>query len=160
MKKIIILISLAVFAVGAACGGRTETASGNKTNNSNADNKSTASTADNKSAGAATPASTAAGSPSATVKDVYGFAMKRDGKSILPLLTEDFRKAVGTSSDAMDALCDTFTDSGKITNAEVKEEKVTGDSATVKVALTYKDGKKEDKEENAKKVDGKWLMDS
>lgn len=153
MKNIILIISLAILAIGgAACGGaKTDTTTGTKANNSATDNKSTTSS---------TTTTAAAGSPSATIKQIYELAIKRDGKAILPLLTEDLRKEVGTSNDAMDALCDSFTDSGKLTKVDVKEEKVSGETATVKVTLTNKDGKTSDKEEKAKKVDGKWLMEN
>jgi hypothetical protein len=76
------------------------------------------------------------------------------------MLTEEFRKGVGTSKDELDALCDTFTDSGKLSSFEVKSEDLKGDSGTVKMSLTYKDGKKEDKDEHVKKSGDKWLMDS
>ena len=154
MKKIIVLILLGVFAMCAACGAKPDTAAANKSNSTTTENKTTGSSNSASS-------TTAAGSPSAVVKEIYDHAVKRDGKAILPLLTKEFRDGVGSDSkDNMDALCDSFTDSSKLTSFEVKDEKVTGDTATVTVSLTYKDGKKEDKTEKMKKADGKWLMDS
>lgn len=148
MKKIIISLAILTSLICAACGSQNST----KTTSLNAENKPT--TAENK------PTTTSAGSPSSVVKDIYDNAMKRNCAAIPPMLTEDFKKAVGTSKDALDALCDTFTDSGKLTSVEVKSEEVKGDAATVKVSQTFKDGKKEEKFENLKKSDGKWLMDS
>lgn len=77
-----------------------------------------------------------------------------------PQLTEEFKKAVGTTPGELEALCDTLTDSKKIASAEVKSEELTGETGRVKVALTHRDGRIEEKDERVKKVDGKWLMDS
>jgi Domain of unknown function (DUF4878) len=109
---------------------------------------------------AAPPATSLADSPSAVVKQIYDHAIKRNCAAIPPLLTEEFRKSAGTSKESLEALCDSITDSGKITAAEAADGAITGDSAKVKVIMTLKDGKKEDREENMKKVNGKWLMDS
>lgn len=152
MNKIILSLSIAIIIGLTACGGSNQTTT---TTNSagNAPTKTNAS--ENK------PTLTvAAGSPSSLVKDVYDNAMKKNCKAIPPMLTEEFRKAVGTTETELEALCDTFTDSNKLTSFEVKGETINGDSAKVKVALTYKDGKKEEKEENVKKQGDKWLMDS
>lgn len=156
MNKIILSVSIAMFISLIGCGGNkpTTTTTNNTSNAANTANKPANS--ENKT----TETATTAGSPSSVVKDIYDNAMKRNCSAIPPMLTEDFRKAVGTSKDELEALCDSFTDSGKITAFEVKSENITGDSAKVKVALTYKDGKKEDKDENVKKSNGKWLMDS
>lgn len=141
---LIILVSLAMFA---ACGAKPSASSDNKTNSTKTETK----TADTKpSVGAAT----------SVVKDIYDNAMKRNCAAIPPMLTEDFRKAVGTTKDALDALCDTFTDSGKLASFEVKSEDLKADSGTVKVALIFKDGKKQEKDERVKKSGDKWLMDS
>jgi hypothetical protein len=94
------------------------------------------------------------------VKQIYDDAIKGNCSAIPPQLTDEFRKAVGTSKDELDALCDSFTDSKKIASAEVKSEEISGDSGKVKVALTHRDGKIEEKDERVKKVDGKWVMDS
>jgi len=100
------------------------------------------------------------GGPSAIVKEIYDNAIKRKCEAIPPMLTPEFKKAVGTSKDDLEALCDSFTDSGKMTAYEIKSESVKGDTATVKVLQTYKDGRKEDKDERMKKDGDKWLMDS
>ena len=151
MKNLILVTVLAIISIGSACGSKSEsTNSANKTNvNSSAtENKTTTSTATTSAA-------------STTVKEIYDEAMKRNCSAIPAKLTESFRKEVGTSKDMLDALCDTFTDSGKLASVEIKGEELKGDAGTVKVALTYKDGKKEEKSENVKKsADGKWLMDS
>lgn len=156
MNKIILSVSIAMFISLTGCGGSKPTTT---TANNSANAANTAPKPAN-SESKTTEATTTTGSPSSVVKDIYDNAMKRNCSAILPMLTDEFRKAVGTSKDEMDALCDSFTDSGKITAFEVKSETITGDSAKVKVALTYKDGKKEDKDENVKKSNGKWLMDS
>lgn len=144
MKNLILAAILAIVSTGAACGAKTESATATKTD-STTEIKKTAST---------TEAST-------VVKEIYDDAMRRNCSAIPAKLTEDFKKAVGASKDELDALCDTFTDSGKLASFEIKSEELKGDSGTVKVALTYKDGKKEDKTENVKKSgDGKWLMAS
>ena len=147
MKKLLALTAIAMLSLGAACSSKTGTTSSEKT----------ASTPDGKTA---STSSTSGGAATATVKNIYDNALKRDCAAIPPLLTEDFRKAVGTSKDELDALCDTFTDSGKLASFEVKSESLSGDSGTVKVALTFKDGKKQDKDERVKKSGDKWLMDS
>ncbi len=101
-----------------------------------------------------------ASSPSETVKSIYHHAIKRDCASIPPMLTEEFKKAVGSSKDSLEALCDTFTDSSKLSSFEIAGEEIKGDSATVKVKHTFRDGKTETKDERMKKVGDKWLMDS
>ena len=143
MKKLILATTLALISMGAACGTKSETSG---TNSGKAlENKTISSTS----------------AASSIVKEIYDDAMRRNCSAIPAKLTDDFKKAVGTSKDELDALCDTFTDSGKLASFEVKGEELNGDKGTVKVALTYKDGKKEDKNENVKKsADGKWLMDS
>lgn len=146
MKKLTILSVLTIFAIGAACGAKTETKTISTTTG---DGKSTTSTT-----------STTGGAAATVVKNVYELALKRNCAEIPPLLTADFRQAVGTSKDALDALCDTFTDSGKLASFEVRGDELKGDSGTVKVALTFKDGKKVDKDERVKKAGDKWLLDS
>jgi hypothetical protein len=136
MKKLITLTAFGILAIAAACGAR-----------------SAATTSPG-------PTTVNAGSPSSVVKNIYDNAMKRNCTEIPPMLTEDFRQAVGTTKDELDALCDTFTDSGKLLTYEVGSENVTGDTATVKVWHSFKDGKKEEKFENLKKSGDKWLMDS
>jgi hypothetical protein len=83
---------------------------------------------------------------------------KATAPAIPPHLTEEFKKAVGTSKDELDALCDSFTDSKKIASVEVKSEEISGDNGKVKVSLTHRDGKVEEKDERSRKVDG--IMDS
>jgi hypothetical protein len=144
MKKLLSLTALTILMLGAACGSKTGTASTEK-NASTTDSKTT---------------STSGGAASATVKSIYDNALKRDCGAVPAMLTENFRKEVGSSKDSLDALCDTFTDSGKLASFEVKSENLSGDSGTVKVALTFKDGKKQDKDERVKKSGDKWLMDS
>ena len=151
MKKIIILAALTILMICAACGSKTENPSTNKT---------ISSTSENKSSTTSTSSTTTSGAASTVVKNIYDNAMKQNCAAIPPMLTEEFRKEVGTSKDALDALCDTFTDSGKLTSFEVKSEDLKGDSGTVKVALTFKDGKKEDKNERVKKSGNTWLMGS
>lgn len=106
------------------------------------------------------PGATSADSPSGVVKAIYDNALKRNCAAIPTMLTEEFKKAVGTSRDELDALCDSFTDSGKLVSYEIKGEEIKGETAVVKVALTFKDGKKQEKEERVKKSGGKWSMDS
>ncbi len=144
MKSIMtgLLITGGLFAI--ACGGANATSNTATTTKPASESKT-----DN-----------ASGSPTETVKTVYANAIKRDCAAIPPVLTEDFKKAVGTSKDGLDALCDSLTDSGKLSSFEVKSETVNGDAATVRVELKYKDGKTENKEERSKKVAGKWLLDS
>lgn len=143
MKKLILATTLAIISIGAACGTKSET-SGTKPGTA-LENKTLTSTS----------------AASTIVKEIYDDAMRRNCSAIPAKLTEEFRTAVGTSKDELDALCDTFTDSGKLAGFEIKGEELKGDSGTVKVTLTFKDGKKEDKSENVKKsADGKWLMDS
>ena len=149
MKKIITLAALTILMICAACGSKSATPSTTKTTESTSGNKSST-----------TSTTTTGGAASTVVKNIYDNAIKRNCGAIPPMLTEEFRKGVGTSKDALDALCDTFTDSGKLTSFEVKSEDLKGDSGTVKVALTFKDGKKEDKEERVKKSGDTWLMDS
>jgi len=149
MKNILILLTATLF-MSAACGSKAAS-SGPATNTGAANTASDSKTT--------TTASTT-GSPSATVKEIYEDAMKRKCDAIPPLLTAEFKKAVGTSKDDLEALCDSFTDSGKMTAYEVKSESIKGDTATVKVLQTYKDGRKEDKDERMKKDGDKWLMDS
>lgn len=147
MKSLILAAILAIVSSGAACGAKTESATPTKTDSAATENKK----------GATTTTSEA----STIVMEIYDEAMRRNCSAIPAKLTEDFRKAVGTSKDELDALCDTFTDSGKLAGFEIKSEDLKGDSGKVKVALTFKDGKKEDKDENVRKsADGKWLMDS
>ncbi|MFT3745749.1 MAG: DUF4878 domain-containing protein [Pyrinomonadaceae bacterium] len=143
MKIIIFGTLLAASIIASACGGA-KTASNTAAANKPADSK---------------PAATTGGA-SETVKTIYANAIKRDCAAIPPMLTEDFKKAVGTSKDALEALCDSLTDSGKVTAITVTGETVTGDSATVKVEQKLKDGKTENKEERMKKSGDKWLMDS
>lgn len=143
MKNLILATVLAIISSGASCAAKSETA-GTKPGTA-MENKTIVSTS----------------AASTIVKEIYDDAMRRNCSTIPAKLTDDFRKAVGTSKDELDALCDTFTDSGKLASFEIKGEELNGDSGTVKIALTFKDGKKEDKTENVKKSnDGKWLMDS
>jgi hypothetical protein len=107
-----------------------------------------------------TAPATSAGSSSAVVKEIYDNALKRNCAAIPPMLTEEFKKAAGTSKDELDALCDSFTDSSKLASFEIKSEEIKGEIATVKVSLKFKDGKTEEKSENLKNANGKWLMDS
>jgi hypothetical protein len=151
MNRLFLSLAIAASIGLSACGGSKTAATNN--NSTNTTNKTTT---ENKS----TPTTATAGEASAVVKDIYDNAMKRNCSAIPPMLTEDFKKAVGTGKDELDALCDSITDSGKLTSFEIKGETLTNDSGKVKVALTYKDGKKEEKEENVKKSNGKWLMDS
>lgn len=146
MKNLILMTILAAISIGAACGTKTDATNGNKTT----------SAADNKTSTASTTTSAA----SAVVKDIYDDAMRRNCSAIPAKLTEHFKKAVGTSKDELDALCDSITDSGKLASFAVKGEELSGDSGKVKVALTYKDGKTEEKSENVKKSGDKWLMNS
>lgn len=147
MKNLILAAILAIVSTGAACGAKTESATATKTDSAATETK--------------TKTSTTTTEASTVVKEIYDDAMRRNCSAIPVKLTEDFKKAVGTSKDELDALCDTFTDSGKLASFEIKGEELKGDSGTVKVALTFKDGKKEDKTENVKKSgDGKWLMAS
>lgn len=104
--------------------------------------------------------SSATSGASAVVKQIYDDALKGNCSAIPPQLTEDFRKAVGTTKDELEALCDTFTDSKKIASVFVKDEEISGDTGKVKVALTHRDGRIEEKDERVKKVDGRWVMDS
>lgn len=143
MNKIIFLLTALFSMLLSACGGST-----------------TATSPSGDTKPPTTSTSTTGSGATTVVKEIYDHAIKRNCAAIPPSLTEDFKKAVGTSSDALDALCDTFTDSGKVTSVEVKSEELTGDSGRVKVKLTFKDGKTEEKDENVKKVNGKWLMDS
>lgn len=154
MKKTLVISILAIIIGSMACGGSKTPTATNSTPNSTG--KTIAS--ENKST--ETTATATAGEASSVVKEIYENAMKRNCSVIPPMLTEEFRKAVGTSKDELDALCDSITDSGKLTSYEIKGETTNGDSGKVKVAQTFKDGKKEEKEENVKKVGGKWLMDS
>lgn len=143
MKNLIFVTALAIISIGAACGTKTETA-GTKPGTA-LENKTITSTS----------------AASTIVKEIYDDAMRRNCSAIPAKLTDDFKTAVGSSKDELDALCDTFTDSGKLASFEIKGEELNGDKGIVKVALTYKDGKREDKNENVKKsADGKWLMDS
>lgn len=144
MKKLLTLTTLTILMLTAACGSKTGTASTDKS----------AATTESKTT------STKSGAASTMVKAIYDNAMKRDCAAIPAMLTENFRKEVGTSKDSLDALCDTFTDSGKLAGFEVKSEDLSGDSGTVKVALTFKDGNKQEKDERVKKSGDKWLMDS
>lgn len=159
MIKIVGMLMIASCLFGAAACGNKQAANTSATNGTNKttsnENKSAT---ENKST--STTSNTTGGAASTVVKDIYDSAMKRNCSAILPMLTDEFRKGVGTSKDEMDALCDSFTDSGKLASYEVKGEELKGDSGVVKVLLTYKDGKKEEKEEKVKKADGKWLMDS
>lgn len=152
MNRLLLSLAIAASFGLSACGG-SKTATTN-TNSTNSTNKTTLT--ENKS----TQATATAGEASAVVQDIYDNAMKRNCSAIPPMLTEDFKKAVGTSKDELDALCDSITDSGKLTSFEVKGETLTNEAGKVKVALTYKDGKKEEKEENVTKSNGKWLMAS
>lgn len=102
----------------------------------------------------------AASGASAVVKTVYDHAIKRECAAIPPLLAEDFRKAVGTTKDELDALCDSITDSGKVMAVDVKSEALSGQVGTVQVDLTMKDGSKSSKAERVKKAGDQWLMDS
>ena len=129
MKKLLILTALTIIMLGAACGSKSGTVSTEKS----------ASATETKTT------STNGGAASATVKNIYDNALKRDCATIPAMLTENFRKAVGTSKDSLDALCDTFTDSGKLASFEIKSENLSGDSGTVKVSLTFKDGKKQER---------------
>jgi hypothetical protein len=139
-----ILFTIAIFSILlSACGGSS---------------KATSPSGDAKPPAAS--ATTAGGAATSVVKEIYENAIKRNCAALPASLTEEFKKEVGTSSDSLDALCDTFTDSGKVTAVDVKGEELSGDSGRVKVKLTHKDGKTEDKDENVKKVNGKWLMDS
>ena len=147
MKVFIFGTLLTASLAASACGGA-KTAT-NSANNNAAANKP----AETK------PAYTTSGA-SETVKTIYANAIKRDCASIPPMLTEEFRKAVGTSKDELDALCDAFTDSGKVTAVNITGETVNGDSATVKIEQKLKDGKTESKEERVKRSGDKWLMDS
>lgn len=106
------------------------------------------------------PTAAKSGGASEVVKSVYDSAIKRDCAAIPPMLTDDFRKAVGTSKDSLDALCDSITDSGKVTSAAIIGENLNGDAGTIRVKQTLKDGSSIDKEERVKKSTGKWLMDS
>lgn len=149
MKNLILLTVLTIVSIGAACGKKTEATNENKT------------ATENKTTSPSSQASTSStGAASTVVKDIYDDAMRRNCSAIPAKLTEEFKKSVGTSKDELEALCDTFTDSGKLASFEVKSESLSGDSGTVKVALTYKDGKKEEKDERVKKSGEKWLMDS
>lgn len=112
------------------------------------------------SSSSSTPAPASGDSASAVVKKVYDEAIKRNCSAIPPMLTENFRKQAGTTKDEMDALCDVFSESGKITSVDVKDEPISGDSGKVKVTQNFKDGKKVEKEENVKKENGKWMLDS
>lgn len=135
---------------------------GNKPSPTNLNSGTAANTAppkDSKSTPPATTTSTAV-SPSEIVKQIYEHATRRNCAAIPPMLTEDFRKAVGSTKDELDALCDTFTDSDKLISFEIAGEQITGDAATVKVSQTFKDGRNTEKEERVKKAEGKWLMDS
>lgn len=144
MKNLILAVVLSIISISAACATKNQTATSTK-NETPTESKLT----------------NQASAASATVKEIYDEAMRRNCSAIPAKLTEDFRKAVGTSRDELDALCDTFTDSGKLAAFEITSEDLKGDAGTVKVALTFKDGKKEEKTENVKKSgDGKWLMDS
>lgn len=143
MKVLIIAMLIITSMLAAACSGT----------------KATSATTD--PAKPATAAKTgSAASASETVKAIYQNAIKRDCASIPPMLTDDFKKAVGTSKDALDALCDSFTDSGKLTAIDIVSEVAKADSATVKVSQTFKDGTKESKDERMKRSGDKWLMDS
>lgn len=143
MKNLVLAAVLSIISIGAACGTKSDTAGTNP--GTAMENRTLVSTS----------------AASTIVKEIYDDAMRRNCSVIPAKLTEDFRTAVGTSKDELDALCDTFTDSGKLASFEIKGEELKGESGTVKVALTFKDGKKEDKTENVKKSgDGKWLMDS
>ena len=136
---------------------------GNKPSPTNLNSGTAANTAPPKDSKSPPPTSlttSSAGSPSEIVKQIYEHATRRNCAAIPPMLTEDFRKAVGSSKDELDALCDTFTDSGKLISLEIAGEQITGDAATVKVSQTFKDGRKTEKEERVKKAEGKWLMDS
>ena len=148
--KSLTALMLAGSLLFAACSGKPAATGTNSNANSTA-----------KTTAPATPTTSPNGAASAAVRQIYDLAVKRDCAAIPPMLTDEFKKAVGTSKDELDALCDSFTDSGKITSVEVKSEDVKGEAATVKVTQNFKDGKKEDKEEKLKKsADGRWLMDS
>lgn len=123
----------------AACGAKQEAVSSRKTSS---------------------PAAETGSDASAVVKQIYDDALKGNCSEIPKNLTDEFRKAVGSSPDALEALCDTFTDSKKITSVAVKSEEISGNSGKVKVALTHRDGKIEEKDEIVKKLEGKWVMDS
>lgn len=151
MKNLILITTLTVISICAACGSKTGSASDNKT--------TSATTTENKTTSTSSASSTN-GAASTVVKDIYDDAMRRNCSAIPAKLTEEFKKSVGTSKDELDALCDTFTDSGKLASFEIKSESLSGDSGTVKVALTHKDGRKEEKDERVKKSGDKWLMDS
>lgn len=157
MNKLLLSLSAAIILSLTGCGGSGSTTTSGNTS-ANQPTKTTAS--ENKPTEKTTSTTATTGAASAVVKDIYDNAMKKNCKAIPPMLTEEFRKAVGTSEGELEALCDTFTDSGKLTSFEVKGETLNGDSGKVKVALTFKDGKTEDKEENVKKSGDKWLMDS
>lgn len=145
MKDLIAGTLLAASIFAAACGGGA---------------KATSNTANSSKPVTETKTTTAAGGPSETVKAIYQNAIKRDCAAIPPMLTDEFKKAVGTSKDGLDALCDSLTDSGKVTAISVTGESISGDTATVKVVHTLKEGKSENKEERMKKSGEKWLMDS
>jgi hypothetical protein len=146
MKKLLALMTCAILMTFSGCGAKTET--GGATKPAATDSKT-----------ASSPAALG-GAASAVVKNIYDNAVKRNCAEIPQMLTEDFKKAVGTSKDALDALCDEFTDSGKLTSFEVKSEDLKGDAGTVKVSRTFKDGKKDEKDERVKKAGDKWLLDS
>ncbi|MEQ1762330.1 MAG: hypothetical protein ABL984_04190 [Pyrinomonadaceae bacterium] len=97
---------------------------------------------------------------SEVVKEIYELAIGRRCSEIPSKLSEDFRSAAGSSKDELDALCDSFTDSGKISSIAITTESITGDKGTIRVALTHRDGRVEEKDERVKRESGTWLMDS
>lgn len=157
MKNIIATITLAAIAMTAACGGgASNTATSN--NSANKPSNASASNASSTSSSTATPA--AMGEASKVVKDIFENAIKRNCAAIPPMVVEDFRKEIKNTPDELEALCDLFTDSGKLESIEIKGETLTGDTGKVKVTRKMKDGKTEDKEEGVRKENGKWLLDS
>jgi hypothetical protein len=100
------------------------------------------------------------GEASQIVRKVYDDALNNNCASIPENLTQEFRDAVGSSQDGLQALCDTFTDSKKVTAVDVVGENISGDSARVQVALKHRNGKIEEREEVVKKLQGRWVMDS
>lgn len=148
MKTLLIFTALLCVTFLAACGNKTATNASNSSANTGASNKMTG-----------TAPAPSGDSAASVVKKVYEEAIKRNCAAIPPLLTEVLRKETGTK-DEIEAMCDVFSDSGKITSVDVKDEPISGDSGKVKVTQNYKDGTKKEKEENVKKENGKWLLDN
>ena len=96
----------------------------------------------------------------AVVKEIYELAIARRCSAIPPKLTAEFRSAVGSTDEELEALCDSLTDSRKISSVDIRGASIAQGKGTVRVALTHRDGRVEEKDERVMLESGTWLMDS